>query len=85
MTLWPQSLRARLMVLLVGVLLLGQLLSFALHFRDRDEILGQMAGYNLMQRIAGMVKVLELLPPGQREIFVRSMDLPPLRQTGPLG
>lgn len=69
------------MLLLIGVLLLGQLLSFALHFRDRDEILGQVAGYNLMQRIAGMVKVLDLLPPEKREAFVRSMDLPPLRVT----
>ncbi len=67
------------MLLLVGVLLLGQLLSFALHFRDRDAVLQQVAGYNLMQRIAGMVKVLDRLPPGERAAFVEAMDLPPLR------
>lgn len=79
MKLVPQSLRARLMLLLIGVLLLAQLLSFALHFRDRGEILRQVAGYNLMQRIAGMVNVLDGLSPAERAVFVRSLDLPPLR------
>lgn len=75
----PQSLRARLMLLLAGVLLLAQLLGFAVHFRDRDEILEQVAGYNLLQRIAGMVEVLDRLSPEERQAFVRAMDLPPLR------
>lgn len=67
------------MLFLVVVLLVGQLISFMLHFRDRDEILQQVAGYNLMQRIAGMVRILDRLPPAERSAFVRSMDLPPLR------
>lgn len=67
------------MLLLISVLLLAQLASFAVHFRDRGEILEQVAGYNLMQRIAGMVNVLDGYTPEERTDFVRAMDLPPLR------
>ena len=78
MKLWPRSLRARLTLLLFGVLLVAQLFSMALHYRDRGEILKEASGYNLVQRITGMVVVLDQLSPEKRESFVLGMDAPPL-------
>lgn len=79
MTLVPRSLWGRLVLLLLGVLLIAQTLSAALHFRDRGEVLKYVTGYNSAQRIAGMVRVLDGLPPEQRESVVAELDLPPLR------
>lgn len=79
MTLRPQSLWGRLTLLLLGVLLVAQMLSAALHFRDRGEVLKHATGYNSAQRIAGMVRVLDGLTPEQRKSVVTELDLPPLR------
>lgn len=79
MRLWPRSLRGRLTLLLFSVLLVAQLFSAAMHYRDRVQILREASGYNLARRIAGMVMVLDQSPPGGRETIVRAMDVPPLR------
>ncbi len=76
---WPGSLRARLTLLLLGVLLAAQLISAALHFQDRGEVLEQATGFNLTRRIAGMVQVLDRMDKVEREAFVRAMDVSPLR------
>jgi len=78
-TLLPRSLWGRLTLLFLGVLLIAQMLSAALHFRDRGEVLKHATGYNSAQRIAGMVRVLDGLSPEQRESVVAELDLPPLR------
>lgn len=75
----PDSLWARLTLLLLGVLLLAQLLSAALHFRDRGQVLRHATGFNSAQRIAGMVRVLDPLPRARRREVVTALDLPPLR------
>lgn len=75
----PDSLWGRLTLLLLGVLVVAQLLSATLHFRDRGEALRHAAGFNAAQRIAGLVQVLERLPAEEREAAVRALDLPPLR------
>lgn len=75
----PDSLRGRLLLLLLGVLLLAQLFSAALHFRDRGEILQHATGFNLAQRIAGLVQILDPLTPAQRRTTAAALDLPPLR------
>lgn len=79
MTLRPRSLGGRLGLLLVGVLLIAQMFSAALHFRDRGEVLKHVAGYNSAQRIAGIVRLLDGLPPAQRELAATQLDLPDLR------
>ena len=75
----PHSLWGRLTLLFLGVLLLAQLLSAALHFRDRGEVLKYATGYDSALRIAGLVQVLDPLSPEQRREVVRALDLPPLR------
>lgn len=79
MTWKPDSLRSRLILLFLGVLLLAQLLSAALHFQDRGKALQYATGFNSVQRIAGLVQVLDPLSPAQRQEVVRALDLPPLR------
>ena len=79
MTIRPQSLWGRLILLLLGVLFVAQMLSAALHFRDRGEVLKHATGYNSAQRIAGMVKVLDGLPPERRKMVATELDLPALR------
>ena len=79
MRLRPRSLRGQLALLLIGVLLIAQLLSAALHFRDRGEALLHAAGFNTAQRIAGLVRVLDSLEPEHRPAVARALDLPPLR------
>jgi signal transduction histidine kinase len=75
----PDSLWGRLSLLLVSVLLLAQLLSAALHLRDRGEALMQATGFDSAQRIAGLVQVLDSLPDDQRQNVVKALDLPQLR------
>jgi len=75
----PDSLWSRLILLFLGVLLLAQLLSAALHFRDRGEVLKYATGYDSALRIAGLVQVLDLLPEEQRQDAVKALDVPPLR------
>ena len=78
MRFWPRSLKGRLTLLLFSVLLVAQLFSAAMHYRDRLQILKEASGYNLAQRITGMVVVLDQSPPDRRETFARAMDVPPL-------
>ena len=75
----PDSLWGRLSLLLLGVLLLAQMLSAAIHLRDRGEALEHATGFNSAQRIAGLVDLLDPLPPKQRKNIVDALDLPPLR------
>jgi signal transduction histidine kinase len=75
----PDSLRGRLVLLFLGVLLVAQMFSAALHFRDRGEVLKHATGFNSALRIAGLVRVLDSLTPQQRQELVEALDLPPLR------
>ena len=75
----PDSLWGRLTLLFLGVLILAQVLSATLHFRDRGEALKHATGFNSAQRIAGMVQVLDPLSTEQRQDVVKALDLPPLR------
>ena len=79
MNLRPDSLWSRLTLLFLGVLLFAQLLSAALHFRDRGEVLKHASGFNSALRIAGMVQLLDPLSAEQRKAVVDALDLPPLR------
>lgn len=79
MRLRPRSLWAQLATLLIGVLLIAQLLSAALHFRDRGELLVHAAGFNTSERISGITRLLDSLDPEHRAAAVRALDLPPLR------
>lgn len=81
MNLYPRSLRGRLALLLIGVLLLAQLSSAALHLKDRGKALLLATGFDSAQRISGLVKVLDPMTQTQRNRVVEALDMPPLRLT----
>jgi signal transduction histidine kinase len=62
----PRSLFGRLVLVLLPVLVVAQLVGFALHMHERGEALSQASGLQSAQRIAGMVKVLDSLDAAQR-------------------
>jgi HAMP domain-containing protein len=76
---WPSSLWGRLSLLLLSALMVAQLASAMLHFRDRGAALLQAAGIESAQRIAGIVRILDPLTPAQRDEVVDALDFPPLR------
>jgi len=62
----PRSLFGRLVLVLLPVLVVAQLIGFAVHMHERGEALSQASGLQSAQRIAGMVRLLDSLDPAQR-------------------
>jgi len=60
------------------VLLLAQILSFALHMHERGELLAQVSGMQSAQRIADIVKLLDPLSPEERVRIAPVLSAPPL-------
>lgn len=75
----PQSMFLRLTLILVAVLFLVQLWSAALHFQDRGQVLYHSAGLNSAERIAGIVRLLDLMTAEERRHAVAALDVPALR------
>jgi signal transduction histidine kinase len=71
----------RLTLILIAVLFLAQLWSAALHFQDRGQVLYHTAGLNSAERIAGIVRLLDPMPPEERVRAVTALDVPALRLT----
>jgi signal transduction histidine kinase len=69
----------RLTLILVVVTFLAQLVSAALHFQDRGQVLFHTAGLNSAERIAGIVRLLDPMIPKERERAVAALDVPALR------
>lgn len=61
MKLWPRSLSGRLIIILLAGLLLAQVVSLVLHFRDRGHAIYRMGGIHLAERIVGVVNRLDAL------------------------
>ena len=78
MRLVPRSLFSRLVLVLLGGLLIAQMLSLAIHARERGQLLSQASGMQSAQRIADIVKVLEPLPSAERRKMVAILSSPPL-------
>lgn len=79
MRLLPRSLTVRLFLTIAAVLSVAQLVSAVLHFQDRGQVLYHTAGLNSAERIAGMVRLLDGLPPAERLPAVTALDTPALR------
>ncbi len=75
---WPRSLFGRLVLVLLAVLVTAQLLSFAIHMRDRSELLQESSGMQSAQRIADIVNLLESLAPGERDRIAGVLSTPPM-------
>ena len=75
----PRSLFARVVLVLLGGLVIAQLVSFAIHWQERGQLIVQTSGMRYAQRIGDMVRLLDSLSPAERARIVAVMDAPPLR------
>jgi len=75
----PRSLFARMVLVLLAGLLLAQLLSFMIYWRERGELALRASGMRSAQRIADIVKLLDSIAPAERARIVKVLDAPPLR------
>ncbi len=75
----PQSLFARMVIVLLGGLVVAQLLSFAVHWRERGEFITRSIGMRSAQRIGDIVRLLDTIEPAERAKIVNVLSSPPLR------
>ena len=75
----PRSLFARMVLILLGGLVVAQLLSFAVHWRERGEYITRSLGVRSAQRIGDIVKLLDTIAPDERGQIVSVLSSPPLR------
>jgi len=79
MRLLPRSLFARMVLILLGGLVAAQLLSLAIHWRERGEFIMRATGMRSAQRIADIVRLLDSIAPAERARIVGVLNSPPLR------
>ena len=75
----PRSLFSRMVLILLGGLIVAQLLSFAIYWQERGQLMMQTSGMRSAQRIADIVRLLDSLAPAERAQIVGVVDSPPLR------
>jgi signal transduction histidine kinase len=79
LTRWlPHSLFGRLMLVLAAGLALAQGLSAFINAAERDQLVRRSFGMQPAQRIADVVKLLDSLPPDERQRVVAVFGVPPL-------
>jgi len=78
MRLLPRSLFSRLVLVLLGGLVVAQMLSYAIHMRERGELLLQAGGVQSAQRVADIVRLLESADPAGRRRIAKVLSAPPL-------
>ena len=79
MRLMPQSLFGRLVLLLLTGLVLAQLLSAFVLLRDRGQVLFEAIRGNLIERTAGIVRLMDSLNPEDRLRLLPLLATPELR------
>ncbi len=79
MRLFPRSLFARMVLVLLAGLIVAQLLSFAVHWQERGEFMTRSMGMRSAARIADIVKLLDSIQPAERAKIVSVFSSPPLR------
>ncbi len=75
----PRSLFSRMVLILLAGLVLAQLLSFAIHWEERGQLMLQTSGMRSAQRIADIVRLLDPLAPAERARIAAVIDSPALR------
>ncbi|OGA39049.1 MAG: hypothetical protein A3G24_19170 [Betaproteobacteria bacterium RIFCSPLOWO2_12_FULL_62_13] len=75
----PRSLFSRMVLILLGGLVVAQLVSFAIYWEERGQLMMRATGMRSAQRIADIVRLLDPLPHPERERIVGVIDSPPLR------
>ena len=79
MRLLPRSLFSRMVIILLSGLVLAQLLSFAIHWQERGQLMQRATGVRSAQRIADIVRLLDSIAPAERDRIVGVIDSPALR------
>ena len=79
MRLAPRSLFARMVLVLLAGLVVAQLLSFAVHWRERGEFMTRSMGMRSAARIADIIELLDSIQPAERAKIVTVFSSPPLR------
>ena len=79
MQLWPRSLFGRLVIILVAGLIVAQLLSLLIHWRDRGRTLNRIGGVEFAHRIVETVGWLDAAPGQERMRLIRRFSDPRLR------
>ena len=80
MTRWlPRTLFSRMVLVLLSGLMVAQLVSFAIYWQERGQLMLQTSGMRYAQRIADIVQLLDPLAPAERARIVGVVDAPPLR------
>ncbi|MDB5809817.1 MAG: putative two-component sensor histidine kinase [Betaproteobacteria bacterium] len=75
----PRSLFARMVLVLFAGLIVAQLASFAVHWRERGEIMTRAMGMRSAARIADIIELLDSIEPAERAKIVSVFSSPPLR------
>ena len=75
----PRSLFSRMVLILLGGLVVAQLLSFAIHWQERGQLMLRTSGMRSAQRIADIVKLFDPLAPEERARIAAVIDSPALR------
>ena len=78
MRLAPRSLFGRLVLILLGGLILVQFATAYINLAERDQLLYRAGGMRLAQQISDIVKLLDSLPPSERQRVVAVFNAPPL-------
>jgi signal transduction histidine kinase len=81
MKLLPASLFGRTMLVLIAGVLLVQLGSVVIHLFDRGSSVYRLASLQIASHIAQTVRILNRLPPPEREKVVQEVSSPQLRAT----
>jgi signal transduction histidine kinase len=81
MKLLPASLFGRTMLVLIAGLIVVQIGSVAIHLFDRGSSVYRLASLQIASHIAQTVRILNRLPPAEREKVVREVSSPQLRAT----
>jgi signal transduction histidine kinase len=76
---WPRTLAAQLITLLLGALLVSIVVPFAFFFDDRIDAVRQADRLGLLERIASVTRMLELVPEGERARLAEAAGSPRLR------
>ncbi len=79
MRLLPRSLFARMVLVLLAGLIAAQLLSLAVHWRERGEFMTRSMGMRSAARITDIIELLDSIQPAERAKIVNVFSSPPLR------
>jgi signal transduction histidine kinase len=78
MRLFPRSLFSRMVLILLSGLVVAQLLSFAIQWQERGQLVLRASGIRSAQRIADIVRLLDSMAPAERNRIVGVIDSPAL-------